>query len=201
MEITTVKQAEETYKQWHRDFVVEEFLQHRSNADVQQVLVNELDRRNITLEDVQKIVNKHKLDEYPSGLTYANLALRADRVMAELIDGFYIFCAYVFIVAIVWLLNIDDKNGVQLFLLTWLSYFLIKDAFPNGQSFGKKSMQIKVVSIRTGKNCSLLQSFVRNIVFFIPLLSIADLLWIGRYERQRIGDVLAGTIVIDLKVR
>ena len=199
MEITTVKQAEETYKQWHKDFVVEEFLQHRANTEIQQVLVNELDRRNITLEDVQKIVKRHKLDAYPSGLTYANLALRADRVMAELTDAFYIFCGYVFIVAIVWLLNIDEKTGVQLFLFTLLSYFLIKDALPNGQSFGKKSMKIKVVSIRSGKNCSLLQSVVRNIVFFIPVLSIADLLWIGRYERQRIGDVLAGTIVIDAK--
>lgn len=197
MEITTVKQAEETYKQWHKDFVVEEFLQHRANTEIQQVLVNELERRNVTLEDVQKIVNRHKLDAYPSGLTYANLALRADRVMAELTDVFYIFCGYVFIVAIVWLLNIDEKTGVQLFLFTWLSYFLIKDALPNGQSFGKKSMKIKVVSIRSGKNCNLLQSVVRNIVLFIPALSIADLLWIGRYERRRLGDVLAGTIVID----
>ena len=200
MEITTVKQAEETYKQWHRDFVVEEFLQHRSNADVQQVLVNELDRRNITLEDVQKIVKKHKLDEYPSGLTYANLALRADRVMAELIDAFYFFCVFLVISAIQWVFNIEDSIGAIVLLLYWF-YFLIKDALPNGQSFGKKSMQIKVVSIRTAKNCSILQSIARNIVLFIPVFCIADLLWIVRYERQRIGDVLAGTIVIELKVR
>jgi hypothetical protein len=75
MEITTVKQAEETYKQWHRDFVVEEFLQKKTNAEVQQVLADELDRRKITLEDVQKIVKKHKLDEYPSGLTYSNFLI------------------------------------------------------------------------------------------------------------------------------
>ena len=181
MEITTVKQAEETYKQWHRDFVVEEFLQHRSNADVQQVLVNELDRRNITLEDVQKIVKKHKLDEYPSGLTYANLALRADRVMAELIDAFYFFCVFLVISAIQWVFNIEDSIGAIVLLLYWF-YFLIKDALPNGQSFGKKSMQIKVVSIRTAKNCSILQSIARNIVLFIPVFCIADLLWIGRYE-------------------
>jgi uncharacterized RDD family membrane protein YckC len=199
MEITTVKQAEETYKQWHRDFVVEEFLQKKTNAEVQQVLADELNRRKITLEDVQKIVKKHKLDEYPIGLTYSNLSLRADRVMAELIDAFYIFLTYVFIVAIVWILNINEKTGINLFLVIWLSYFLIKDALPNGQSFGKKSVNIKVVSIRTGKNCSLLQSLVRNIVLFVPVLSIADLFWIGRYERQRIGDVLAGTIVIDAK--
>jgi uncharacterized RDD family membrane protein YckC len=199
MEITTVKQAEETYKQWHRDFVVEEFLQKKTNAEVQQVLADELDRRKITLEDVQKIVKKHKLDEYPSGLTYSNLSLRADRVMAELIDAFYIFLAYVFILAIVWFLNINEKTGINLFLVIWLSYFLIKDALPNGQSLGKKSVNIKVVSIRTGKNCSILQSLVRNIVLFVPVLSIADLFWIGRYERQRIGDVLAGTIVIDAK--
>jgi len=199
MEITTVKQAEETYKQWHRDFVIEEHLQKRTNAEVQQVLRNELERRKITAEDIQKIIKKYKLDEYPMGLTYANLSLRADRVIAELIDAFYVFCAYVLIFTIVRLLNIGESAGVQLLLLTWLSYFLIKDALPNGQSFGKKSMQIKVVSIRTGKNCSLLQSLVRNIVFFVPVLSIADLLWIGRHERQRIGDVLAGTIVIDIK--
>ena len=198
MEITTVKQAEETYKQWHRDFVVEEFLQQRTNAEVHQVLVNELDRRNITLEDVQKIVKKHKLDGYPSGLTYSNLSLRADRAMAALIDSFYFFCLLLLVSAIQWLFNIESSVGAIVFFLYWF-YFLIKDGLPNGQSFGKKSMQIKVVSIRTGKNCSLLQSLVRNIVFFIPVLSIADLLWIGRYERQRIGDVLAGTIVIDAK--
>ena len=200
MEITTVKQAEETYKQWHKDFVVEEFLQHRANTEIQQVLINELERRNVTLEDVQKIVKEHKLDEYPSGITYANLSLRADRVMAELIDSFYFFCVFLLISAIQWLFNIEGSVAAIILFLYWF-YFLIKDALPNGQSFGKKSMGIKVISIRSSRNCSLLQSIVRNALLFIPVICIADVLWIGRYERRRLGDVLAGTIVIDAKIK
>jgi len=198
MDIVNVKNAEETYRSWHSDFLIEEFLQKRGSAEVAEVLRTELENRKITLETIQKIVKENKLDEFPDGLTYADLALRANRVMAFFIDFFYFLCAYAFASIITWAFNLDNANSALIYLLLWV-YLLGRDALPNGQSLGAKSMQLKVVCLRTGENCKAWQSFVRNIVLYIPILNIADLLWTGRLNRQRIGDLFAGTIVIDVR--
>jgi uncharacterized RDD family membrane protein YckC len=100
-------------------------------------------------------------------------------------------------VLIAWITNANYEITMGIVVLINLLYFLIKDSLPNGQSFGKKSMKLKVVSVKNGKNCTLLQSIIRNIINFIPFVNIADALFAGRYKRQRIGDILARTIVID----
>ena len=197
MVTVNVENAEETYSNYHKDFLIEEFLQKRTNSEVEKILIIELDKRDISLERIQQFVKENKLDAYPNGMTYANLALREHRVMAYLIDNFYIVCLYIAMSLIAWITNIDYVITTVTTMLFYWFYFLIKDALPNGQSFGKKSMQLKVVSSKTGKNCTVVQSIIRNIVNYIPLVNIADALFAGRYKRQRIGDILARTIVID----
>lgn len=72
-------------------------------------------------------------------------------------------------------------------------YFLLSDALPNGQSIGKKLLNIQVVSNRTMNPCSLLQSFLRNITF--PL-GILDWVFIFFGAHRRLGDFIASTIVV-----
>jgi len=197
METVNVENAEETYSKYHKDSLIEEYLQKRTVLEVEKILVIELEKRDISLERIQQFVKENKLDAYPNGMTYANLALRTNRVMAYLIDNFYIVCLYIAMSLIAWITNVDYAITTGISMLIYWFYFLIKDALPNGQSFGKKSMKLKVVSSKTGKNCTVVQSIIRNIVNFIPFVNIGDALFAGRYKRQRIGDILARTIVID----
>jgi uncharacterized RDD family membrane protein YckC len=197
MDMVNVENAEETYSKYHKDTLIEEYLQKRTDSEVEKILLIELEKRNISLEKIEQFVKENELDAYPNGMTYANLALRTNRVMAYLIDSFYIFCLYIAMSLVAWIMNIDYAITTGITMLIYWFYFLIKDALPNGQSFGKKSMQLKVVSSKTGNNCTVVQSIIRNIVNFIPFLNIADALFAGRYKRQRIGDILARTIVID----
>jgi uncharacterized RDD family membrane protein YckC len=198
MEIVNAKHAEETYSKWHKDTLIEEYLQKKTSAEVEVVLVSELESRGVDLEKIQQFVKKNKLDEYLNGITYANIALRTDRVMAYLIDGFLVFCFFLALTIIGWIGKIDYEITSSVSLLIYWGYSLVKDALPNGQSFGKKSMNIKVISRRTAKNCTIIQSIVRNIFTFIPFLNIADALLAGKPKRERLGDILAGTIVVDV---
>lgn len=74
-------------------------------------------------------------------------------------------------------------------------YYLLSDALPKGQSLGKKLIGIAVVSKNTGKPCTLLQSFARNIL--TPILGALDAVLILLKRRQRLGDLMANTIVIS----
>lgn len=198
MDVANQKYAEEKYSQYHKDTLIEEYLQKRTTAEEEKILVLELENRGISLEIIQQFVKENKLDVYPNGLTYANLALRTNRVMAYLIDTFYVFCVLIAISMIAFSVKADYEVIFVITMLPYWAYTLIKDALPNGQSFGKKSMNIKVISSVTAKNCTVIQSIIRNVVNCIPLINIADALYAGKYKRQRIGDILARTIVIDV---
>jgi len=197
MDVANKKNTEETYSQYHKDTLIEEYLQKRTTVEEEKILIIELEKRGISLGKVQQFVEENKLDVYSNELTYANLALRENRVMAYLIDSYYIICTFIVLSVIVGIVGVDYGIAAGISTLAYCLYFLIKDALPNGQSFGKKTMKIKVVSSKTAKNCTIPQSIIRNIVNLIPFINIADAIFAGRYQRQRMGDILAGTIVID----
>ena len=73
-------------------------------------------------------------------------------------------------------------------------YYLFSDALPKGQSLGKKMLGMSVVHKESGAYCSLLQSFVRN--FLAPVSGFIDAVLIFGEERQRLGDLMAKTIVV-----
>jgi uncharacterized RDD family membrane protein YckC len=74
-----------------------------------------------------------------------------------------------------------------------VSYFLFSDALPNGQSVGKRLLGIQVVSHKTMKSCSVLQSFLRNVTFLFGLFDWAPIFF-GIH--RRLGDRIASTIVV-----
>jgi uncharacterized RDD family membrane protein YckC len=77
-----------------------------------------------------------------------------------------------------------------------VAYYLSKDALPflNGQSFGKKAFQLRVVL--QVKEYSIINdyrsSFLRSFTLFIPVLNLVELILVV-LDRRRLGDRWAGT--------
>jgi len=109
---------------------------------------------------------------------------------------------------------------VVLYMLPFIFYHLISEITMNGQSVGKMAMQIKAMTIQGGEP-SMSQYLIRwlfRIVDFPSLLFLGTLSgystwWVVLFlfaglicviatpKSQRIGDLVAGTILIDLKKR
>ena len=109
---------------------------------------------------------------------------------------------------------------VVLFVLPFIFYHLISEIVMNGQSVGKMAMQIKVMTLQGGQP-SLSQYLIRwlfrivdfPILLFLQMASGYNNWWmilfvfaglictIATPKSQRVGDLVAGTILIDLKNR
>jgi uncharacterized RDD family membrane protein YckC len=114
----------------------------------------------------------------------------------------------------------DQIWPVVLFLLPFIFYHLVSEIVMNGQSIGKMAMQIKVMTLQGGQP-SVSQYLIRwlfrivdfPILLFIQMLSGYNNWWlilfvfaglictIATPKSQRVGDLVAGTILIDLKNR
>ena len=115
-----------------------------------------------------------------------NDASMGNRIVAVLIDG--ILTMVVSLVPIVgWIVGI--------------AYFLTRDALPflDGQSIGKKAMKLRAVDATTGQPLTNQwgPSIVRNIVLYIPLFFIVELIVLANNkDGQRLGDQWAKTRVV-----
>lgn len=109
---------------------------------------------------------------------------------------------------------------VVLFLLPFITYHLLSEIIMNGQSVGKMAMSIKVMTLQGGQP-SLSQYLIRWLFRIIdfPVLMFLGILggymhwWMILFvfaglictivtpQSQRVGDLVAGTILIDLKNR
>lgn len=86
-----------------------------------------------------------------------------------------------------------------LFPVICLGYFVLMEAYCNGQTLGKMATKIRVVQ-ENGKPCDLGTAIVRNILrivdgFFFYLIG-AILIW-SSPKKQRLGDMAAHTVVVD----
>ncbi len=77
-------------------------------------------------------------------------------------------------------------------------YFLLRDGLFGGQSIGKWITGLRVAGLE-GNRCTFMRSFFRNIIFIIPIISIAIEYFVMAYSKdgRRLGDRLARTRVID----
>lgn len=90
-------------------------------------------------------------------------------------------------------LMMNREYSVYFAYAVGLVYFLFSDALPNGQSVGKKLLNIRVINKETMRSCSILESLLRNITF--PL-GIVDWAFIFFGSHRRLGDFIASTIVV-----
>ncbi len=129
--------------------------------------------------------NKAKID---------SIATIWSRILAQLIDSIFAFMILVIPVAI---FSYVSEVGVWVGVVAYLLYLLFQDGLFNGQSVGKRFTNIAVVNKYSGTACSFGASFVRNI--FLVFFGVIDLLFLVSQYRQRLGDMMANTIVIDVK--
>ena len=77
----------------------------------------------------------------------------------------------------------------------WL-YQIGKDYIREGQSFGKGLMGLRVIDFHTGMSTTIYQSFIRNCLCGCVDVSCCCLVAMIDEDRRRIGDHVAGTVVI-----
>jgi uncharacterized RDD family membrane protein YckC len=91
------------------------------------------------------------------------------------------------------------------FILLFLpfTYSLIKDGLGNGQSYGKRALNLMVVNINSNNPCSKSNSAGRNIMFSIvscvPYIGyfVEIIMVFANPDGRKISDLVAGTQVID----
>lgn len=138
------------------------------------------------------------------------LASLRDRFVAMLIDCMAVFgiCLGIFWIGsliAVGLLEDDSNLGMILGfvpIVTFLGYHLISEITANGQTWGKKSMGLKVVRL-DGEEAGLSDFLLRSIFHIVDTLFslgiVAALMISSSQRKQRLGDMTANTTVIKLK--
>jgi uncharacterized RDD family membrane protein YckC len=129
---------------------------------------------------------------YPS-----NLASLGERFFGQVLDE--LIAAIPIIVGII--LSVFSKSLGEIAILGALViaalYILFSDGFSGGQSYGKRIMKIAVIDASSGQPCTFPKSLLRNLLLF--LLGIIDWVFIFGKKRQRLGDMLANTMVVKVR--
>ena len=186
------------YENMHTDLLIDTKIKGRLTEIAEKILEEELKKRIVSEAEIKEYSDSDsaniKPDDFAEGITLGNLATTGSRYLAQILDQIIGF-GFAFIVP---LIGINAGIGLLLSIVIYVSYILFNDAMPNGQSAGKKIFSIKVLNKITGKNCSLSESFLRNITTVIPFLALIDAVMILGVRKQRMGDKLANTIVINV---
>jgi uncharacterized RDD family membrane protein YckC len=84
------------------------------------------------------------------------------------------------------------------FLLQW-GYFTLFEAFWNGQTPGKKVLNLRVIQ-KSGRPIGLFESMARNLIRMIDMLpgfyAVGAACIFATRRQQRLGDMVAGTLVV-----
>lgn len=127
-----------------------------------------------------------------------------DRIGATIIDGVIALCYLLVVNLTLEGLNLEPGTTVRLALYSpYVFYHLVSEIFMDGQSVGKKAVNIKVVKLdgtQPGIGSYLLRWLLRpvDILFFgaVAMISISS-----SQKGQRLGDIAAGTSVISTRRR
>jgi len=99
-----------------------------------------------------------------------------------------------------WVALIWGPFAIVVFVL-WVLYFTYLES-STGQTFGKKALDLKVVRTSTGRPPDGPHALVRNVIRIIdwlPFLYLVGFIFaLSTQRKQRLGDILADTVVIHL---
>jgi uncharacterized RDD family membrane protein YckC len=123
-----------------------------------------------------------------------NYASRSDRLLGQIADGLIGGVPLLVGALLAYITNGLAATVMGVGVIWSAFYYLFADGFSHGQSFGKRWLGIHCVSEQTGRPCSFGQSFARN--FLLAALGPIDWIFIFGEKHQRLGDKLAGTIVV-----
>jgi uncharacterized RDD family membrane protein YckC len=137
-----------------------------------------------------------------------------NRFLASLLDGliglgFGIPAIILYVIGIVKLDSYNSDDAIPFFVLAVLFYIfpllynLLRDGLGNGQSWGKKALNLMVVHLPDKKPCTFGQSALRNLIMFllgiIPFVGwlIEPIIVLAAEDGRRLGDKAANTQVIE----
>ena len=135
------------------------------------------------------------------------LAGIGERIVATILDNLIKF-AYAFISMMIFTaLHLSETwewiYGIIVVVLPYAFYTLVSEIFMNGQTIGKRTMNIRVVSLE-GAQATIGQYLIRwlfqPIDFYVSFYACAFLAVVLSNRSQRVGDMIAGTIVIKTVV-
>jgi len=121
-------------------------------------------------------------------------ASRPTRLLGQILDG---LVGGVPLIAAVFFKEVSDTLGTIVFIaaLAWsVYYYFFADGFTGGQSIAKRWLDMHVIDAKSGAPCTFGQSFVRNLL--LAILGPIDWIFIFGERHQRLGDMVAGTVVI-----
>jgi uncharacterized RDD family membrane protein YckC len=200
MSVSYTDMLRDNYSNMHTDFLIETKIKGGLTDVAQQIIGEELRKRGVQASDIEEYVEtdaaNYKPDDFAEGLKLADLASTGKRYSAQTVDqliaiGLGLLATLVFDVMGM------KEIGLAMFWLIYVSYILFNDTMKNGQSFGKKLFSIKVINKKTAKPCSSHESFSRNITTVIPFLAMIDAVMIFGVKKQRLGDKIANTLVVN----
>lgn len=125
----------------------------------------------------------------------------AERIVAQLIDCFLLFCYVLGTSLLIDRMNFDGLRFEEFFLLgiylPALFYSFLMEAFNRGQSLGKMVMHLRVVK-KDGTTPSVGDFFMRWILQIVDIgfSLIGVVVILLTKNSQRLGDLAAGTMVI-----
>jgi uncharacterized RDD family membrane protein YckC len=122
------------------------------------------------------------------------LASRLTRLVGQFVDGLIGFAP---LIAAAMVSVINQRLGSILVIagaVFAVAYYFLADGLEGGQSWAKRWFGLAVVDARTGEPCGFGQSFVRN--FLLAILGPLDWVFIFGGRKQRLGDIVAGTLVV-----
>ena len=139
------------------------------------------------------------------------LASLRDRILAYFIDFMIVMVAYAILVAILSatiqaVINSSGLNANFVYYLLpmflFIFYQLFMEIFNNGQSIGKKALNVKVIRL-DGKEPGLSDYLLRAVLLIVDTWFcfgvVASLLIGSTAKRQRFGDLTANTTVVRLQ--
>ena len=119
------------------------------------------------------------------------------RVMAAIVDLLIVGAGSVVILVAGDSLSGDRPGALAAVILGWALYYFFALESGEGQTLGKRLMKIRVVRA-DGRPASMGEIAVRTILRVVDNYLIGMIVMIATGERrQRIGDLAAGTIVVD----
>ena len=137
-----------------------------------------------------------------------DLASLGERIVATIID-LVIMGAYLFLITMVLSSSAGafDNGEAWLYVFLFLPvafYSLLSEQFFNGQTVGKRVMGIKVISLN-GNQASFGQYLTRWLFRLVDMwlfgFVLATIMVAVTERHQRIGDLIAGTVLVKTKPR
>lgn len=125
-----------------------------------------------------------------------------DRILAHLLDRIILIGYSIVVIAAFINMELEVMWVWVMFLaVPWLFYFLLFEIFMNGQSPGKRVMNIQVVRLdgtEPGIGDYILRWVFSLVDFYILSGAIAVVVVAANGRGQRLGDIVAGTSVVKL---